>query len=91
MSKSIEAHWFLQHVVDEIVRRLAPGLSIAPIVRFRQDQISWDEECRGVGRVAWRVDFFTAPEDQPARALIPALVSAMAPYQAIYDLGVVCG
>jgi hypothetical protein len=91
MPKSLSPHWLLQQIAETQVAHLAPARSIIPIVRFRQDQIVWDEECPGVGSAPWHVDYFVAPGDSSARTLIPALNAAIAPYQELYDLGLTCG
>jgi len=90
MPKSPSPQWLLQQIAETQVAHLAPARSIIPIVRFRQDQIVWDEDCAGVGTAPWHVDYFVAPGDSSARELIPALDAAMAPYQAIYDLALTC-
>jgi hypothetical protein len=88
MSKPMQPRWFLQAIANEEVCRLAPDAPIAPIVREVHDEIVWDEECDGLGRAPWRVDYFVMPGD-PARALIPMLTAAMAPWRAKFDLGIV--
>jgi hypothetical protein len=81
----------LQQLADEVVRELATGRAIVPVVRHKSNEIVRDEEYRDIGRAPWRRDYFVSPDDPSARALIPTLKAAMAPYQALYDLGVVCG
>jgi hypothetical protein len=71
--------------------RAGDGACVVPVVRHKSNQIVRDEEYRDIGRAPWRCDYFVSPDDPSARALIPTLKAAMAPYQALYDLGVVCG
>jgi hypothetical protein len=89
MQKPLRPHWLLQAQINEKVEALAPGLPIVPIVQNDDDQIVWDEECKGVGRSPWTVGYFI-PLGHPARALVPILDAAIAPLQARFDLGVTC-
>lgn len=82
-------HWFLQQLVDQTVERLAPGLPIVPVVQGHEEQIVWDQECKGIGRGPWFCGYFIPP-GHPARALKDQLNAAIAPLQARYDLGVTC-
>ena len=91
MPKPLCPYQVLQQLADEVVKELATGRAIVPVVRHRSNEIVRDEEYRDIGRAPWRCDYFVSPDDPSARALIPSLKAAMAPYQALYDLGVVCG
>jgi hypothetical protein len=89
MPKPLRPHWFLQDKVDQEVARVAPHLPITPVVQNDDEQIIWDEECDGLGRVSWTCGYFIPP-DHPARALVPMLDAAVAPLQKLYDLGLTC-
>jgi hypothetical protein len=91
MPKPLCPYQVLQQLAYEVVRQLASGRAIVPVVRHKSNQIVRDEEYRDIGRAPWCCDYFVSPDDPSARALIPTLKAAMAPYQALYDLGVVCG
>jgi hypothetical protein len=82
--------WELQSLADAEVSRLAPGASIVAVVHHRDDEIVWDAECEGVGRVPWSVGYFVLPDDHATRALIPMLNAAMTRWQNLFDLGVTC-
>jgi len=90
MPKPLCTHWFLQQIADRVVAEMAPGFIIVPVVQHHDEEIVWDEDCKGVGRVPWFCGYFISPEDGAARALVTRLNAALAPYQALYDLGVSC-
>lgn len=90
MQKPLCPWWQLQAIADAEVARLAPDSSIVPCVQHNDDEIVWDDECEGLGRASWRCDYFVPPGD-PARTLVPILNSAIAPWQARYDLGLTRG
>jgi hypothetical protein len=89
MQKPLVPQWLLQAQVNEQVKALAPDLPIVPVVRIDSDQIVRDEECDDLCRGPWIVGYFIPP-DHPARALVPMLNAAIAPLQALFDLGVTC-
>ena len=91
MPKPLCSHWLLQQIADEIVGNIAPDRLIIPSVHFEDDEIVWDEDCKGIGRTPWHCGYFVSPDDPTARDLIPLLNAALAPYQAVYDLGLTCG
>ena len=79
--------WRLQVIAEAEVARLAPYSLIIPCVQHNDDEIVWDDECEGVGRVPWRCHYLVPPGN-PERALVSILNRAMAPWQSRYDLGV---
>jgi hypothetical protein len=90
MSKVLGKDWFLQAAIDTEVKRLAPGLAITIVVQHNTDQIVWDEECEGLGRVPWYPGYLLPPDDPSVRALVPIFNAAIAPLQQRFDLGVTC-
>jgi hypothetical protein len=91
MPKPLGTHWFLQQIADTLVKELAPGRLIIPSVQHKDDQIVWDEDCKGVGRTPWFCRYILSPDDPSAESLVPTLNAAMAHYQELYDLGLTCG
>jgi hypothetical protein len=87
-TKPIQPYWFLQQLVDEEVRRLAPDCPISPVVMYDDDKIDWDMESEGLGRVRWYVAYISP--DGSARDLKPIFDAEIARWQQRYDLGLTC-
>lgn len=91
MSKALQTYWFLQAIADAEVKRLAPDCAISVSVQHHDEEIDWDKECKGVGRVRWHCGYILPTDDITARAFVRMFNAAMAPWQARYDLGLTCG
>lgn len=89
MQKRLRAYWELQAIVQAEVNRLLPNGVIVPCIQWDDEAIIWDEECKGVGRVDWRCNYFV-PAGHPERAFLPMLNAAMAAWQKRYDLALTC-
>jgi hypothetical protein len=90
VTKVIQAHWQLQAKVDAAVRRLAPGHLINLFVQNDDNKIVLDEDCKGLGRSEWYVDYIVSPDDHVGRQLIRSLKREIDRLQEQYDLGVTC-
>lgn len=84
MAKPFRPHWMIQQQVSAIVARIAPGLPITPSVQWRDEEITWDEECECVGRAPWFCGYFIPAEYRAL--LLPVLRAAVAPLQSQFDL-----
>lgn len=90
MPKPLCPWWRLQAIAEAEVERLAAHCRIVPCVEHDDDEVVWGDECKGVGRVAWRCGYILPSDDLTARTLVPRLNEAMRPWQARYDLGLTC-
>jgi hypothetical protein len=90
VTKAIQAHWQIQAKVDEIIGRLARDFHIVPVVQYRDEEISWDQECRGFGRVQWDVAYIVPLGDRTASDLIPSFNIEIDRLRDRFDLGVTC-
>ena len=75
----------LSAMAAELVRRQVTV--IVAMNHHDNEQIVWDQEREGVGRVPWRCGYILPPDDASTRALVPILDAAMARWQAHCDLG----
>jgi hypothetical protein len=92
VSKSLHPWWHLQALVDGVVARIAPDCGMFASVAYNENQIELDGDCEEVGRVPWHCDyFFSCPDEETARALVPILGTEIARLQARYDLGLTFG
>jgi hypothetical protein len=87
MPKPLCTYQFLGSMAREEINRLAPDCLIIPCIHYDNEQIVWDQEGEGVGRVPWRCGYILPPDDVSTRALVPILDAAMARWQAHCDLG----
>ncbi len=86
MTKQLRHHWQIRELVDSIIARLAPGELIIPRIRMTSN-VAWDEECEGLGRLAWNCDFL-CPNLSPTSEIMCLIRAAIAPWQRRYDIGV---
>jgi hypothetical protein len=86
MPKPLCTYRFLKSLAREEINRLVPECLIIPCIHH-DEQIVWDQEREGVGRVPWRCGYILPPGDPSTRALLPILDAAMARWQARCDLG----
>ncbi len=87
MLKKFRPHWFLHTVAKMEVERLAPGSGIIACIQYDDSEIVWDDECIGLGTVAWHCGYLLPDNDVKTRELLPMLKNAMIPWQSRYDLG----
>jgi hypothetical protein len=86
--KPIKPYWFLQQLVDASVGHLARDCQVTPVVMYDDDQIEWDRERDGIGRVRWYVSYIWPNES--TRELKPIFDAAVSPWRRRYDLGLTC-
>ena len=88
MRKPLCTYRFLESLAREEINRLVPDCLIIPCIHHDDEQIVWDQESEGVGRVAWRCGYILPPGGGAStRVLMPILDAAMARWQARCDLG----
>jgi hypothetical protein len=77
-------------MIDELINRLAPGFRGVAVVEYNGEEIAWDEECRGFGRVQWYVCYLASPRDRVAQELMSWFKEEFDRLRSLYDLGVTC-
>jgi hypothetical protein len=87
MPKPLCTYRFLESLAREEINRLMPDCLIIPCIHHDDEQIVWDQEREGVGRVPWRCGYILPPGDASTRALVLILDAVMARWQARCDLG----
>jgi hypothetical protein len=86
MPKPLCTYRFLESLAREEINRLVPDCLIIPCIHHDDEQIVWDQEREGVGRVPWRCGYILLPGDASTGPLMPILDAAMARWQARCDL-----